>query len=86
MTPDDRTVNQAERARRTESGTITSMTRAGFGFIAADRHFGEVWIRPRSTEENADLQVGQRVEYLLASGPLGVEAARVRPSQPEQPL
>jgi cold shock CspA family protein len=85
MTPDDRALNQAERAPRMESGTITSMTPAGFGFISADRHSGEVWIRPRSTEEKADLQVGQRVEYVLAAGPLGVEAARVRPSQPEQP-
>jgi len=85
MTPDGRAVNQAERTPRMESGTITSMTPSGFGFISADRHCGEVWIRPRNTEENADLQVGQRVEYVLAAGPLGVEAAGVRPSEPEQP-
>ena len=66
-----------------ESGTITSMTADGFGFISADRHGGEVWIRPRNTEERAVLHVGQRVEYVLAAGPLGVEAARVRPSEPE---
>jgi cold shock CspA family protein len=80
MTPRDWAVDQAVRAPKMESGTITSMTPDGFGFISADRHVGEVWIRPRITEEYADLQAGQRVEYVLAAGPLGVEATRVRPS------
>jgi len=62
-----------------ELGTVTSMSAEGFGFIAADRHSGEVWIRPRSTHDDTLLQVGQRVEYVLAVGPLGIEAADVRP-------
>src|SRR3954465_13951758 len=34
----------------TEKGTITAMNPDGFGFIASDRHAGEVWIRPRSLD------------------------------------
>jgi hypothetical protein len=48
-------------------------------FHRAGRHAGEIWIRPRSLEGNAALREGQRVEYLLALGSLGVEAANVRP-------
>jgi cold shock CspA family protein len=55
------------------------MSGEGFGFIAADRHVGEIWIHPRSTGEGTQLRVGQRVEYVLAIGPLGIEAANVRP-------
>jgi cold shock CspA family protein len=62
-----------------ETGTVTAMSAEGFGFIAADRHAGEIWIRPRSLVGSAALHVGQRVEYLLALGSLGVEAANVRP-------
>jgi len=62
-----------------ETGTITAINREGFGFIAADRHAGEVWIRPRSLEGPARLQAGQRVEYTITVGDLGVEAANVRP-------
>jgi cold shock CspA family protein len=62
-----------------ESGTVTAMNEEGFGFIAPDRHAGEIWIRPRSLDGQTPLCEGQRVEYVIAVGPLGVEAARVRP-------
>jgi cold shock CspA family protein len=51
----------------------------GFGFIAPDRHAGEIWIRPRSVRNRATLHQGQRVEYAIAFGLLGMEAADVRP-------
>jgi cold shock CspA family protein len=51
----------------------------GFGFIAPDRHAGEIWIRPRSVEASVALQEGQRVDYSIALGSLGIEAADVRP-------
>ena len=62
-----------------ELGTVTAMNAQGFGFIAPDRHGGEIWIRPRSVTGDRPLHVGQRVEYDLASGSLGIEAANVRP-------
>jgi cold shock CspA family protein len=62
-----------------ERGTVTSISSDGFGFIAPDRHAGEIWVRPRSLDGDAPLHRGQRVEYLLAVGSLGVEAAKVRP-------
>jgi cold shock CspA family protein len=62
-----------------ETGTVTAMNTEGFGFIAADRHSGEIWIRPRSLEGQAPLREGQRVEYTIAIGKLGIEAANVRP-------
>lgn len=65
--------------RALETGTVTAISADGFGFIAPDRHAGEIWIRPRSLDGNATLREGQRVEYLLAIGTLGVEAANVRP-------
>ena len=49
MKADDRAVDQAVRAPRMESGTITSMTPDGFGFISADRHVGEVFGFVRET-------------------------------------
>jgi cold shock CspA family protein len=61
-----------------ERGTVTAMSAEGFGFIAPDRHAGEIWIRPRSLEGQTPLHEGQRVEYTLAIGLLGVEAANVR--------
>jgi cold shock CspA family protein len=64
---------------RVESGTVTAISANGFGFIAPDRHAGEIWIRPRSIEPDTQLHVGQRVGYVLASGLLGIEAAKVRP-------
>jgi cold shock CspA family protein len=51
----------------------------GFGFIAPDRHAGEIWIRPRSVNDRATLHEGQRVEYAIALGSLGIEAADVCP-------
>jgi cold shock CspA family protein len=60
-----------------ERGTVTTMSAEGFGFIAADRHSGEIWIRPRSVEGRSPLHEGQRVEYAI--GELGIEAANVRP-------
>jgi cold shock CspA family protein len=60
-------------------GTVTAISADGFGFIAPDRHGGEIWIRPRSVIGGTVLQVGQRVEYALATGALGIEAAHVRP-------
>ena len=42
MKADDRAVVQAVRAPRMKSGTITSMTPDGFGFISADRQLAEV--------------------------------------------
>ena len=55
------------------------MNAEGFGFIAPDRHAGEIWIRPRSVDGGGQLHEGQRVEYVLAVGSLGIEAANVRP-------
>ena len=62
-----------------ETGTVTTISAAGFGFIAADRHSGEIWIRPRSLEAQSQVHKGQRVEYTIAIGELGIEAANVRP-------
>ena len=62
----------------TEKGTVTAMNTDGFGFIAADRRIGEVWVRPRSTNGTTLLAEGQRVEFQLAIGTLGIEAANVR--------
>jgi cold shock CspA family protein len=62
-----------------QTGTVTAINAEGFGFIAADRHPGEIWIRPRSLEGQAPLREGQRVEYTIAIGQLGIEAANVRP-------
>jgi cold shock CspA family protein len=62
-----------------EKGTVTAISAEGFGFIAPDRHAGEIWVRPRSLYGDAQLYEGQRVEYILALGSLGVEAASVRP-------
>jgi cold shock CspA family protein len=62
-----------------ERGTVTAFSADGFGFIAPDRHAGEIWVRPRSLDGKTPLFEGQRVEYLLAVGALGVEAANVRP-------
>jgi cold shock CspA family protein len=62
-----------------ESGTVTAISADGFGFIAPDRHAGEIWIRPRSVDGGTSLHEGQRVEYVLAVGSLGIEAANVRP-------
>ena len=62
-----------------ETGTVTAVNAEGFGFIAPDRHAGEIWIRPRSVDGGGLLHEGQRVEYILAVGSLGVEAANVRP-------
>jgi cold shock CspA family protein len=62
-----------------EKGTVTAMNTDGFGFITPDRHAGEIWIRPRSREGETALHEGQRVEYVLAMGSLGIEAANVRP-------
>ena len=60
-------------------GTVTALSVDGFGFIAPDRHAGEIWIRPRSVGDDATLREGQRVEYAIALGSLGMEAADVRP-------
>jgi cold shock CspA family protein len=62
-----------------ETGTVTAISVEGFGFIASDRHAGEIWIRPRSLEGQAPLHEGQRVQYTIAIGELGIEAANVRP-------
>jgi cold shock CspA family protein len=61
-----------------QRGTVTAMSADGFGFIAPDRHAGEIWIRPRSVKNDATLREGQRVEYLIAFGSLGMEAADVQ--------
>ncbi len=62
-----------------EVGTVSAMSADGYGFIAPDRHAGEIWVRPRSLDGGATLHEGQRVEYALARGSLGIEAANVRP-------
>jgi len=61
-----------------QTGTVTVMSADGFGFIAPDRHAGEIWIRPVSLAGRALLE-GQRVEYTITAGLLGIEAANVRP-------
>ena len=66
-------------------GTVTALSVDGFGFIAPDRHAGEIWIRPRSVEHRATLREGQRVEYAIAFGTLGIEAADVRPLDARRP-
>ncbi len=58
---------------------MTALSVHGFGFIAPDRHAGEIWIRPRSVKDSATLREGQRVDYAIALGSLGIEAADVRP-------
>ena len=58
---------------------MTALSVDGFGFIAPDRHAGEIWIRPRSVGASVSLQEGQRVEYEISFGSLGIEAADVRP-------
>jgi cold shock CspA family protein len=63
----------------TATGTVTAISVDRFGFIAPDQHAGEIWIRPRSMDADTQLQIGQRVEYVLALGLLGIEAANVRP-------
>ncbi len=55
------------------------MSSEGFGYITPDRHAGEIWVRPQSLDGPTQLHEGQRVEYTLAVGSLGVEAANVRP-------
>jgi cold shock CspA family protein len=62
-----------------ERGTVTAISAEGFGFIAPDRHAGEIWIRPRSARYPESLHTGQRVEYVIAFGSLGIEAANVQP-------
>jgi cold shock CspA family protein len=62
-----------------ERGTVTAMSADGFGFISPDRHAGEIWIRPRSARNPGSLHEGQRVEYVIAFGSLGIEAASVQP-------
>jgi cold shock CspA family protein len=61
------------------TGTVTAISADGFGFIAPDRHAGEIWIRPRSLSASTPLREGQRVQYTIAIGDLGIEAANVRP-------
>jgi cold shock CspA family protein len=61
------------------TGTVTAITAEGFGFVAPDKHTGELWMRPPGIEGGPRLQKGQHVEYVLAGGPAGVEAANVRP-------
>ena len=39
-------------------GTVTALSVDGFGFIAPDRHAGDIWIRPRSVEHRATLREG----------------------------
>ena len=64
---------------------MTALNVDGFGFIAADRHAGEIWIRPRSVKDRATLREGQRVEYAITLGTLGIEAADVRPLDAGRP-
>jgi len=64
---------------------VTALNVDGFGFIAADRHAGEIWIRPRSVKDRATLREGQRVEYAITVGTLGIEAADVRPLDAGRP-
>ena len=66
-------------------GTLTALGVDGFGFIAPDRHAGEIWVRPRSVGHRATLREGQRVEYAIAFGTLGIEAADVRPVDARRP-
>jgi cold shock CspA family protein len=70
--------------RQVELGTLTAMNANGFGFIAPDRTGGEVWLAPRGVDQQAawPLREGQRVEFEIAVGALGLEAARVRPLEP----
>jgi cold shock CspA family protein len=62
-----------------ERGAVTAINAEGFGFIAPDAHAGEIWIRPRSVRDAGSLREGQRVQYVIAFGSLGIEAANVQP-------
>ena len=73
------------RSATMETGTVTAISPEGFGFVAPDRHAGELWIRPRRLDGQTPLYEGQRVEYSLALGSLGVEAVNVRPLEPSRP-
>jgi cold shock CspA family protein len=64
---------------------VTALSVEGFGFIAPDRHAGEIWIRPRSVKNRATLREGQRVEYAIRLGTLGIEAADIRPLDAGRP-
>jgi cold shock CspA family protein len=67
-----------------ERGTLTAMSTQGFGFIAPDRTRGELWMAPRGVDRDGawPLREGQRVEFEVAFGTLGLEATRVRPLEP----
>jgi cold shock CspA family protein len=52
-----------------ETGTVTAFNAEGFGFIAPDRHAGEIWMRPRSVDGGEQLYEGQRVEYVVSLSP-----------------
>jgi cold shock CspA family protein len=69
----------------THRGTVTAVSVEGYGFIAPDRHAGEIWVRPRSVRNRTTLHKGQRVEYVIAFGLLGMEAADVRPLDAGRP-
>jgi cold shock CspA family protein len=67
-----------------ERGTLTSINADGFGFIASDRTGSEIWLAPRGRDLDTGwaLRVGQRVEFEIAFGALGLEASSVRPLEP----
>jgi CspA family cold shock protein len=66
---------------RTMNGTVTSFSADGFGFIAPDRGGGELWVRARSVvgDPPRELREGERVQFELDYGSMGLEAIDVRP-------
>jgi cold shock CspA family protein len=78
MRPSVRPVPEARELVKA-AGTVTAVSADGYGFIQPDQHAGEIWMRPRSLAADTALYEGQRVEYVLALGSLGIEAAHVRP-------
>lgn len=62
------------------SGIVKSFnTTSGYGFIAPDTIGEDVWVHQRNAvgESTAPLRVGQRVEFDLREGGMGMEAINV---------
>ncbi len=79
--PDRETPQDTGRAPGVRLGTVTSFGPGSFGFIAPDAGGAEHVVRLRSVEcvPVHGLLAGERVEFELAWGTLGLEAVKVRP-------
>ena len=59
-----------------------AVTEAGYGFIQPDDRGGQLPMRASESDGERPLLAGERVEYSLAAGSLGVEAVSVKPLEP----